>query len=132
MAVSPKTYRGYDANGQQVSSATARNATDFINPQEVAAAIEKIKTVATEEVGQITTALAKLTEDATDAVIVQGTKMTGTFEDVNSGIKTIPDQIAEAIAELKTLAEQAHDRLQTEFNESAKAACRRNGAVSVS
>ena len=97
-----KTYKGYDSNNQHVITVTARNATDYINPQEVEAAIEKIKTVATEEIEIITNSLGKLTEDANDAIIVQGTKMTGTFEEIITGIKTIPDQIAEALAELKT------------------------------
>ena len=131
MAVSPKSYSGYDSNNQRVSSATARNATDYINPQDVAKAIEKVKTVATEEIERVTTALGKLTEDANDAIIVQGTKKTATFEEVVSGIKTIPNQIVDSIDELKTMAEQAHDELQNQFNEAAKNACICNGAVTV-
>lgn len=132
MAVSPKTYHGYDSEGKCVSRATANNATDYIDPQQVAQAVDKVKTVAAEEVESITTALGKLTEDATDAIIVQGTKMTATFEEVITGVKTIPDQIGESISDLKTLAQQAHDDLQNQFNEAAKNACWCNGAVSVS
>ena len=131
MAASPKTYKGYDSNNQHVITVTARNATDYINPQEVEAAIEKIKTVATEEIEIITNSLGKLTEDANDAIIVQGTKMTGTFEEITAGIKTIPDQIAEALAELKELAKKQHEELQEQFNETAKAACYQKGAVTV-
>lgn len=131
MAVSPKTYNGYDSNNQHVVTVTARNATDYINPQEVATAIEKVKTVATEEIGIISNSLGKLTEDANDAIIVQGTKMTGTFEEIITGIKTIPDQIAESLAELKTIAQQQHDELQNQFNETAKAACYQKGAVTI-
>lgn len=131
MAVSPKSYHGYDSKGQCVSSATANNATNYIDPAAVAAAVDKVKSVATEEMESITTALGKLTEDASDAVIVQGTKMTATFEEVISGIKTIPGQIGDSLADLKTLAQQAHDDLQNQFNEAAENACWCNGAVSV-
>lgn len=132
MAVSPKSYRGYDAEGNCVSSATAIDATTYIDPAAVAAAVDKVRTVATDEMDNITTALGKLTQDASDAVIVQGTKMTATFEEVITGIKTIPGQIGDSLEELKTIAQQAHDDLQNQFNENARNACWTNGAVSVS
>lgn len=131
MAVSPMSYRGYDSEGKCVSSATANDATNFIDPAAVAAAVDKVQSVATEEMELIATALGKLTEDVNDAIIVQGTKMTATFEEVISGIKTIPGQIGGSIADLKTLAQQAHDQLQNEFNQAAYNACWCNGAVSV-
>ena len=132
MAVSPKSYHGYDSEGKCVSSATASDATGYIDPAAVAAAVDKVKSVAAEEIESITTALGKLTEDANDAIIVQGTNMGATIEDVISGIKTIPGQIGDSISELKTLAQQAHDDLQNQFNEAAYNACLCNGAVSVS
>ncbi len=132
MAVSPKSYSGYDNEGKCVSSATAYNATDYIDPAAVAAAVDKVQTVATDEMKNITTALGKLTEDANDAIIVQGTRMTSTFEEVITGINTIPGQIGDSLADLKTLAQQAHDDLQNQFNEAARNACWCNGAVSVS
>lgn len=132
MALSPKTYHGYDNAGNCVSSATANDANSYINPAEVAAAVDKVKSVATDEMENVAQALGKLTEDANDAVIVQGTKMTATFEEVISGIKTIPGQIGESIEELKSLAEKAHDELQTQFNNAARDACYCNGAVRVS
>lgn len=131
MAVSPRTYHGYDSNNTPITRATANNATNYINPQEVAAAIQKVKTVAEEEIGRITTALGKLTEDANDAIIVQGTKMTGVFEEVITGIKTIPDQIEASIIELKSLAEKGHDQLQNEFNETARRNCSGPNVVTV-
>lgn len=132
MAVSPKSYRGYDAEGKCVSSATAQSAKTYIDPAAVAAAVDKVRSVATEEMDNITTALGKLTEDASDAVIVQGTKMTATFEEVITGIKTIPGQIGDSLEELKTIAQQAHDDLQNQLNENARNACYTNGAVTVS
>ena len=132
MAVSPKSYRGYDAEGKCVSSATAQSAKTYIDPAAVAAAVDKVRSVATEEMDNITTASGKLTEDASDAVIVQGTKMTATFEEVITGIKTIPGQIGDSLEELKTIAQQAHDDLQNQLNENARNACYTNGAVTVS
>lgn len=132
MAVSPKSYRGYDAEGKCVSSATAQSAKTYIDPAAVAAAVDKVRSVATEEMDNITSSLGKLTEDANDAVIVQGTKMTATFEEVITGIKTIPGQIGDSLEELKTIAQQSHDELQNQLNENAKNACYTNGAVTVS
>lgn len=132
MAVSPKTYHGYDSEGRCVSSATANDATSYIDPAAVAAAVDKVQSVATEEIERITKALGTLTEDANDAVIVQGTKMTATFEEVITGIKTIPGQVGDSLADLKTLAQQAHDELQNQFNDAARNACWCNGAQSVS
>ena len=132
MSVSPKSYRGYDSEGKCVSNATASDATGYIDPAAVETAVEKVKSVAAEEIESIATALGKLTEDANDAIIVQGTDMGTTIEDVVSGIKTIPGQIGDSIADLKTLAQQAHDDLQNQFNEAAYNACWCNGAVSVS
>ena len=114
MAVSPMTYRGYDANGNCVSYATASDATSYIDPAAVAAAVDKVQSVATEEIESITNALGKLTEATEDSIIVQGTKMTGTLEDVITGIKTIPGQVGDSLADLKTLAQAAHDK-KTKF-----------------
>ena len=132
MAVSPKTYHGYDSEGNCVSSATANDATNYIDPAAVATAVDKVSTVATEEMTVITTNLSKIKDDSNDSIIVQGTRMTSTFEEVISGINTIPGQIGDSLAELKTLAQQAHDELQNTFNQKAKDACYCNGAVTVS
>lgn len=132
MAVSPQTYHGYDSEGNCVSSATASSALDYIDPVAISNAVDKVSTVATDEMKQITTQLSKIKDDSNDAVIVQGTRMTSTFEDVITGINTIPGQIGDSLAELKTLAQQEHDNLQTQFNESARKACYCNGAVTVS
>ena len=132
MAVSPKTYHGYDSKGNCVSSATANDANNYIDPAAVATAVDKVSTVATEEMTVITTNLSKIKDDSTDSIIVQGTRMTSTFEEVISGINTIPGQIGDSLAELKTLAQKAHDELQNTFNDKARNACYCNGAVSVS
>lgn len=131
MAVSPMSYHGYDANGNCVSSATANDATNYIDPAEIARAVDKIEDVATEEFGLIATALNDLTSDANDAIIVQGTKMTSTFDEVITGIRDIPGQIGGAIADIKTLAQQKRDELQNQFNDAARSACYCNGAVDV-
>lgn len=132
MAVSPMTYHGYDKDGKCVSSATASNATDYIDPAEIAKAVDNVQNVAADETDNIANAMSQLTDDANDAIIVQGTKMTATFEEVITGIKTIPGQIGDSLSEIKSIAQQKHDELQNEFNDAARNACYCNGAVSVS
>lgn len=132
MAVSPMSYRGYDSEGKCVSSATAEDATNYIDPAAVAAAVDKVESVAEEEIELVASDLKKLMDDSEDSIIVQGTKMTATFEDVISGIKTIPGQIGGSLADLKTLAQQARDQKQNELNQKAYNSCWCNGAVSVS
>ena len=132
MAVSPMSYHGYDSEGKCVSSATAEDATNYIDPAAVAAAVDKVESVAEEEIELVASDLKKLMDDSEDSIIVQGTKMTATFEEVISGIKTIPGQIGGSLADLKTLAQQARDKKQNELNQKAYNSCWCNGAVSVS
>ena len=130
--LAPKTYRGYDQEGNVVVTVTAYDANQYLNPTEVKAAIDNLESVAQDAINKISNALMNVAPDANEAVIVQGTKIQGTIEDVCSAIKTLPGTIVDNVSSMYTESITAHDRLQTKENEAARAqAGSYEGVVSV-
>ena len=125
----PKTYIGYDSQGNRVGSCTAVDANEYINPSEVQAAIDNVEIVATEQMGLIVSALNSITDDASEAVIVQGTKMTSTIEEVVEALGKIPESITDSISSLYTEAVSVHDQLQTTANDNAYNSMRNTAGV---
>lgn len=117
--LSPKTYVGYDNTGNRVGSCTAVDANTYINPSEVQAAIENVEAVASEQMGLINSALSATTADASEAVIVQGTKMTSSIEEVCSALSKIPASIKDSISSMYDASVSAHDQLQERANQDA-------------
>ena len=127
--VSPRTYYGYNNEGKCVASATALDATTLLNPAEVKAAVDNLDNVFTTEMTSIATALRNMTTDANEAVIVQGTSMSGTIEDTAAAILQIPGQVSGSFSELYGLSVQRHDMLQEQANEEARNAVASAGGV---
>ena len=117
--LAPKTYVGYDNTGNRVGSCTAVDATTYIDPAEVQAAINNVESVASEQMGLINTALNATTADADEAVIVQGTKMTSSIEEVCSALTSIPGSIKDSISSMYDAAVSAHDQIQEQANQDA-------------
>lgn len=117
--LAPKTYTGYDQEGNVVCRCTAIDANEYLNPNDVKNAIDNIESVATEGINNICKALNNVAPDADEAVIVQGTKVTGTIEEVCSAIKSLPSSITDNISSMYTEAIAAHDNLQTQANDGA-------------
>ena len=117
--LAPKTYVGYDNTGNRVGSCTAVDATTYIDPAEVQAAINNVESVASEQMGLINTALNATTADADEAVIVQGTKMTASIEEVCSALTSIPGSIKDSISSMYDAAVSAHDQIQEQANQDA-------------
>ena len=117
--LAPKTYVGYDNTGNRVGSCTAVDATTYIDPAEVQAAINNVESVASEQMGLINTALNATTADADEAVIVQGTKMTSSIEEVFSALTSIPGSIKDSISSMYDAAVSAHDQIQEQANQDA-------------
>ena len=127
--VSPRTFYGYDNESRCVASATALDATTLLDPAEVKAAVDNLENVFSTEMTSIATALHNMTQDANEAVIVQGTSMSGTIDDTATAISQIPGQVSSSISELYGLACQVHDSLQEQANEEARAAVSRASGV---
>ena len=100
--VAPKSYTGYDKDGNAVVTYTAVDANEYLNPEEVQDAIDNVGTVATEAMSGLSKSLKNIEQDAEEAIIVQGTKMTESIDAVASSLDSI-----------------AHDTLQNNANDEA-------------
>lgn len=129
---SPKVYRGYNKEGTCVVSKTAVDANTLLNPAEVQAAIENVKDVFSAQMKAVAQALKDISNDAEEAVIVQGTNMGGTIDDVCSLLLTLSDKITSGIESLYDTAVKVHDELQRNENNKAYNACAVSGVVSIS
>ena len=124
---SPKTYRGYNSEGKVIVQQTAQDANDVINPQEVRAAIEHVKEVFSDEMYKLARSLRAITDDANEAIIVQGTKMDKTIEETAKVLEQIPGQVTNGIDSLYDESVKTHDQLQDNFNSEAYNGCRTTG-----
>ena len=131
--VAPKTYTGYDKDGKAVANATGVDANEYINPDEVQTAIDKVGTVAEEQMKTISSALKGISGEAADAVIVQGTKMDTVIEEVSKALDSVAGSIKDSLSDMYTQAVKAHDTLQNQANDEAyNAVASASGVVSVS
>lgn len=115
--VAPATYYGYDENQNCIVTGSAEDATQYINPEEVQDAIENLQQVVEEQMNKIVTKLTNISDDAGQAVIIQGAKMTGTLEDAAAQIKQLPAQMFGDIDSLKAAADNARDVIQQSNND---------------
>ena len=120
-SVGPVTYTAYDKDGKEVGKYVAQNADNYINPAEVKAAIENLKTEVQTQMNTIAVNLNSLALDATNAVIVQGTKMDTQINDLAISIKNdVPKLALEGIDNIYDAAVTVHDKIQKELNDIAK------------
>ncbi len=130
---SPRTFTGYGQDGSKLISRTGRDANQDINPQEVQSAIENVKTVFAQEMSSLANSLMNISSDAEDSVVVQGTNMGATIEETATLITQVPDSVMAGIDSLYEYAVQAHDSLQSNYNNAAYNECvNTNGVVSIS
>lgn len=131
MAEAVKTYRGYDNKNQCIVTYTANDANTYINPTEVANAVQKVQDIASTDFPPIASKLTDISNS--DAIVIDGTKMTEIVEQIIEAVKTYPSQLADSLTELVSKAESEHDRIQKEMNDAAYSACKGTaGVVSVS
>lgn len=118
--VAPKTFIGYDEEGKQICTCTAIDANEYINPEEVQAAIDNVISVTSEEMSKVSSALQKVAPDADSAIIVQGAKMTQAIEETCTAVTGLPTSFGDSISNMYTIALAEHDRLQQEENDEAR------------
>lgn len=131
MLESPRTYRGYNSNNEVVITKQAANANNEINPTEVKQAIENVKAVFDEQMNGVARALRNISQDADEAIVVEGTKMNDTIEETANLLTQIGPQITQGIDALYGLSVEAHNKIQQNFNNQAYNACRVNGVVDI-
>ncbi|MBR2785806.1 MAG: hypothetical protein IKD74_07495 [Clostridia bacterium] len=131
MLESPRTYRGYNSNNEVVITKQAANANGDLNPAEVKQAIENVKAVFEEQMNGVARALRNISQDADEAIVVEGTKMNDTIEDTAQVLTQIGPQITQGIDTLYELSVDAHNKIQQNYNNMAYNACRVNGVVDI-
>lgn len=117
----PITYNGYNDKNECIATIAGQDANNFINPAEIKAAIDNIRTVMEEQLGNISKALREEVSAAETAIIVKGTHMGDPIEDTASTIDKLPNAIYNSLEEIYERAEVAHDTLQDAANDDAKA-----------
>lgn len=130
--VAPATYYGYDENQNCIVTGNAEDATAYLNPQQVQKAIEKVQKVMEEQMSEIVRALMQVSDDASDAVIIQGTKMSGVVDDMAEVISNLPAQLLNGYDQLYATALANKDKIQENLNANAyNAVLATNGVVSI-
>lgn len=127
----PRTYAGYDKDGKVLCKVTAVDANRYLNPDEVSAAIDKVVKTAEESVQNIIRAINNIEPDASEAVVVQGTKMTKTIEETSEMFKALPGIMEASVREYYEVVVAAHDKLQDDANTTAESGAWISGVVDV-
>lgn len=129
---SPKKYTGYDKDDKQIIIAYGQDANNYINPNTVKSRINNLNKVMTEEICKIQAALLNLTKDASQALIVDTTSMTGEIEDLVLNLEPYKKVTDQAFEQVYTQSVKVHDAKQVEYNDQAKQkVSNTNGVVKV-
>lgn len=116
----PITYTGYNDKNECIATITGQDANNFINPAEVKSAIENVKDVMEEQLGNVSKALRAEVSAAETAIIVKGTHMGDPIEDTASSIDKLPNAVYNSLEGIYEQAETAHDKIQDAANDEAK------------
>lgn len=130
ISVYPQTYTGYDEDNNVIITREAENAENYINPQEVHAAIENIKTVVDTGLKQIASSIEKV-ECGKETLVVADKTMQPIVEELaaqiagqdRSEIAPLAIQMESALEEIYERACDAHDDIQQQLNSQAESAC---------
>ena len=125
----PKTYVGYDKDENVIASQTGEDANNFINPDEIQAAIQEVKQVTEEECKSIVSNLQKLIPDVKSAISVKGKTMAQSVEQIGTVTESVPAAKEGAIGNLYNEAVQKHDQKQIENNEAARSSVASHSGV---
>lgn len=130
ISVYPQTYTGYDEDNNVIIAREAEKAENYINPQEVHAAIENIKTVVDTGLKQIASSIEKV-ECGKETLVVADKTMQPIVEELaaqiagqdRSEIAPLAIQMESALEEIYERACDAHDDIQQQLNSQAESAC---------
>ncbi len=120
MSVAIETWAGYDEEGKEIKRYRAADANADINPEEIAAAIENVKAACDEEMEGMTDKLNGLTDNALQALKVEGMTLSDFITTIGDVIDSFGSEIAGVLEPLVSQAETEHDRLQTKYNSDAE------------
>lgn len=128
---SPKVYRGYNNEGNCLITKTAVDANTQINPADVKAAIDNIKTVFDEQMKMLASALTDVSTNAEEAIIVEGTSMGPAIEEVATVLMSLSEKLTSGFDDLYDKAVTAHDEQQRRNNTEAYNACAISGVTRI-
>ena len=120
MSVTVETWAGYDEEGKEIKRFRAADANADINPEEIQAAIENVKTACDEQMEGMTDKLNGLTDNALQALKVEGMTLSEFITTIGDVINTFGAEIAKILEPLIEQAQVEHDRLQEQYNTEAK------------
>lgn len=120
----PKTYNGFDKDNNCIVTVTAYDANEIVNPDEVKSAIEGVTQAAADASNSINSALSGYAPDTKEALIVQGTSMTGVIEELISSVGQLSSLVEGTIASIYDEAVKIHDDYQREANQKAEESAR--------
>lgn len=131
ISVYPQTYTGYDEDNNVIITKEAESAENYINPQEVRAAIENIKNVVDTGLKTIASAIEKV-NCGEEALIVADKTMKPMVEELaeqiagknrDTEIAPLAQQMEEALEEVYERACDAYNDIQGQLNTQAENAC---------
>ena len=120
MSVTVETWAGYDEEGKEIKRFRAADANADINPEEIAKAIEDVKTACDEQMAGMSEKLNGLTDNALQAMRVEGMTLSEFITAIGDVIDSFGSEIATILEPLVQQAEVEHDRLQTQYNSEAE------------
>ena len=107
-------------NGYGVVSKTAKNATILdIDPQEVEAACQNIIQEAKKSFSLIGDKIIQI-KCGQETLAAEDSSMQPVLEETGAAVKKLCEQISPIVEEIQELAMDAHDKLQTQYNNDAK------------
>lgn len=102
----PKTYDAIDkTTKEQVFTKTAENASDYVKLEKISDAIENAKDTIENEMKNLAESITNASIDSKEAIIVEGTSMKETIEDIADQIKEIGKSVL--IHDVESLYEDA-------------------------
>ncbi|MBQ9018754.1 MAG: hypothetical protein IJ097_00385 [Bacilli bacterium] len=118
----PKTYRGYNSEGNFVVSKTADAATQTINPNTVQTKINDIEEIFEEQIAIIQNALNDIVDDASQGIVANDTSLGENIEELTEDLNAYKETnvIKNELDWVYTDAQNAHDNLQREKNAQAR------------
>jgi predicted lipoprotein len=136
----PHTYTGYgpkyDTDGktvigeQVITSKTAQDANTYVNPAEVKAAVDKLRTTVKTNVDNIKSKLQNVAVSANGEMLqVEDHTMEPIINEAANSLGQIGPGLESTFNDIVTFAETEHDKKQIEYNQAAEAEVRGTAGV---
>ena len=125
--IKPETYHGTNKAGQSISE-TAKDAASDIDYKAIEAACDKILEVAKDELKKVSKAIGNVQLGA-NALCVEDKTLQPVVDEVSDFVNTLPEKgMVSFLDEIKSRSLQAHNELQTKYNDEAKEKLRQREA----